>query len=192
MTNRKRKGKIFVLSSPSGGGKTSVCARIKQERFDIRYSISATTRAPREGEKNGRDYIFISRKRFKALISNKSFLEWEDNFGHMYGTPRRFVERATARGEDVILAIDVKGGMKVKKLRKDAVLVFILPPSIAMLKRRLKKRKTETTEAAARRLRVAKKELALSGKYDYAIVNDNLAKAVEAFRSIVIAERNRL
>ena len=188
----KRRGKIFVLSSPSGGGKTTVCAYLKRERFNVKYSVSATTRSPRSNEKNGRDYIFISRDKFRHLKAKNKFLEWTDNFGDLYGTPRDFVEEAISKGRDVILAIDVKGAMRIKKTRKDAVSIFLLPPSFELLKKRLKGRRTEDGRTMARRLKVAKRELGYSKRYDYAIVNNNINKAVEALRSIIIAERNRV
>lgn len=189
---KRRKGNIFVLSSPSGCGKTTVCKRLKKERFNIEYSVSATTRLPREGEKDGKDYIFLSRKKFKALFSKKSFLEWTDNFGDLYGTPKAFIDKAISKGRDVILTIDVKGAMRVKKMRRESVLVFLLPPSMALLKKRLKGRMTESRESSEKRLKRARKELAYLKRYDYAIVNDNLAKAVELLKSIIVAERNRI
>ena len=188
----KRKGRIFVLSSPSGGGKTTLCNALKKGRFAVEFSVSATTRRPRSAERNGKDYMFIEKKEFKRLLAKKEFLEWTDNFGDLYGTPKRFVLNNLAKGRDVMLAIDVKGAMRVKKIFRDAVLVFVLPPSLGLLKRRLKARKTETREAAAKRLLIAEKELACAGNNDYAIVNDDLAETVEALKSIIIAERNRI
>ena len=186
----KRRGKIFVLSSPSGGGKTTICKKLKKNSFDVTFSISATTRSPRANEKDGADYIFLSKERFKDLRAKKRFLEWTNNFGDLYGTPKGFVDKAISGGKDIILAIDVKGAMQVKRLKKDAVLIFVLPPSLKMLKRRLRNRKTETKETVTRRLRIAKRELAYRKRYDYEIVNDNLAKAVAALKAIIIAERN--
>ena len=192
MIMEKKRGRIFVISSPSGGGKTTICNRLKRGRFDVEYSVSATTRRPRSGERNGRDYIFISKDRFKSLKKKNKFLEWTNNFGDLYGTPKGFVKKAISQGRDIILSIDVKGAMQVRRLYKDAVLIFLLPPSLKLLKRRLKKRRTESRETAARRLRVARRELGYLQRYDYAIVNDSLKKAVEALRSIIIAERNRI
>lgn len=189
---KKRKGNIFVLSSPSGCGKTTVCKRLKKGRLNIQYSVSATTRLPRKGERDGKDYIFLSRKRFRALLFKKSFLEWTDNFGDLYGTPKAFIDKAISKGRDVILAIDVKGAMRVKKMRRESVLVFLLPPSMALLKKRLKGRMTESRESREKRLKRARKELAYLKRYDYAIVNDNLARAVESLKSIIVAERNRI
>jgi len=188
----KKTGRIFVISSPSGGGKTTLCGRLKKERFAISHSVSATTRQPRAGEKDGADYIFLSEKKFKRFVQEKNFLEWTDNFGKLYGTPKGFVDRALKRGEDVILPIDVKGAMRVRKLYSDAVLIFVVPPSFALLKKRLMRRKTEGREAAAKRLATAKKEMTFVKKYDYAIVNDNLKRAVGVLKSIIAAERSRV
>jgi guanylate kinase len=188
----KKAGRIFVISSPSGGGKTTLCNRLKKERFAISCSVSATTRPSRAGEKDGVDYIFLSKERFRRLVGKKKFLEWTNNFGDLYGTPRGFVDRALKRGEDVMLPIDVKGAMRVKRLYPDAVLIFVVPPSLALLKRRLMRRKTEGREAAAKRLATARKEMAYVKKYDYAIVNDNLKRAVGVLKSIIAAERSRV
>ncbi|NQT07193.1 MAG: guanylate kinase [Candidatus Omnitrophica bacterium] len=189
---KRKRGKIFVISSPSGGGKTSVCTRLKKTRFDIKYSVSATTRTPRKGEVNGRDYHFFLKARFKRLIKSGKFLEWADNFGDLYGTPKNFVLNNIKRSKDVILAIDVKGAMQVKKMYKKAVLTFLMPPSMDVLKKRLKKRKTEKGRGLARRLKVAKKELAYLKRYDYVVVNDSLVRAVETFKAIITAERNKV
>ena len=188
---KKRRGRIFIISSPSGGGKTTVCNRIKKSRFDIAYSISATTRKRRSGEQNGRDYYFLSEGEFRRLIRKKGFLEWTDNFGSLYGTPKGAVEKSIKKGRDIILSIDVKGAMRVKGMYKNAVLIFLLPPSIADLKKRLKKRKTENKKTFARRINVAKRELTYLGKYDYVVVNDTLTEAVKVLKSIIITERGK-
>ncbi len=188
----KKRGKIFVISSPSGGGKTTICKCLRESRFDVKYSISATTRQQRPGEKNGRDYIFLTEEQFKRQLEKKAFLEWEENFGDFYGTPKGYVKRVRAKGKDVILTIDVKGAMQVRKAVKDAVLIFIVPPSLKLLKERLKNRKTETRNMRERRLEAAKRELSYVKRYDYSIINDNLNKAVDTLKSIIIAERNKV
>jgi len=188
----KRNGKIFVISSPSGGGKTTICNRLKHGHFNIKYSVSATTRRRRPGESNGRDYYFLPKREFKRLIARNKFLEWTNNFGDLYGTPKDFVSKAIFNGKDIILSIDVKGAMQVKKMRKDAALIFLSPPSFKLLKNRLKARRTENKRTMSRRLKVAKKELTYLNRYDYIIVNDNLTKAVNTLKSIIIAERNRI
>lgn len=188
----KKKGKIFVISSPSGGGKTTICKRLKEQRFDIEYSISATTRRPRADEKNRRDYYFLKKEDFIRLMRRNRFLEWANNFGDLYGTPKDFVKKTISKGKDVILSIDVKGAMQVKRAYKDAILIFLSPPSMEVLKRRLKNRNTEDKGVLLKRLKVAKRELACLHRYDYVIVNDNLARAVENLKSIIIVERSRI
>ena len=158
----------------------------------MRLSVSATTRSRRKNEKHGRDYFFLDKQEFRRELAGGGFLERTDNFGDLYGTPKGFVLRAIGRGEDVLLAIDVKGASQVRKIFKDAVLVFVLPPSMGLLRKRLKARRTETKEAEARRLTMARKEIGQSKRYDYAIVNDDLKKAVETLKSIIVAERNKI
>lgn len=184
----KKRGRIFVVSSPSGGGKTTICNSLKKEGFNIKYSVSATTRQPRPNEKDGHDYRFLKREEFERLASEGKFLEWADNYGDLYGTPRDFIEETIAGGDNIILSIDVKGAMQVREISKDAVLVFLLPPSIELLEKRLKDRRTEDSKTTARRLEVAKKELECADKYDYRIVNDSLPKAVSALKSIIMKE----
>ncbi len=187
----RKRGRIFVLSSPSGGGKTTILKRLKRERFNVVYSVSATTRPPRPGERNGRDYYFLKDSQFRRLVRRKKFLEWTDNFGDLYGTPLKFVKDALSKGRDIILSIDVKGAMQVKKIYRDAVLIFLLPPSMEVLKRRLKRRKSEGRKKRIKRLEVAKKELTYLDRYNYSIVNDSLAVAANALKSIIIRERNK-
>jgi len=189
---KKRKGRIFVLSSPSGGGKTSVCEQLKKENFGVRFSVSATTRNPRANEKNGRDYIFLSEERFKKLRAQGKFLEWTYNFGDLYGTPKDFVKKIISSGMDVVLAIDVKGAMQIKKMDRSSALIFLLPPSFRLLKKRLKSRSTEDKETIAKRLKIAERELSYSKRYDYTVVNNSLREAVDTVKSIITAERNRV
>ncbi|MFH1753747.1 MAG: guanylate kinase [Candidatus Omnitrophota bacterium] len=189
---KKRRGKIFVLSSPSGGGKTSVCERLKSERLGVRYSVSATTRSPRKNEKSGRDYIFLSKDEFKKMRAKGKFLEWTNNFGDLYGTPKAFVKKTISSGKDVLLAIDVKGAMQIKKMEGSSVLMFLLPPSLRLLEKRLRGRNTEGRETIARRLRIARRELSYSKRYDYAVLNNSLRDAVDTVKAILIAERNRI
>ena len=187
----KRRGRIFIISSPSGCGKTTLLNSLKKSKFDIERSVSATTRRPRKAEKNKRDYYFLKEPDFKRLLRRGEFLEWTDNFGDLYGTPRRFVGGAISKGKDIILSIDVKGAMAVKKIYKDAVLIFLLPPSMKILEKRLKGRKSEGREMVFKRLRAAQKELSYLNRYDYKIVNANLAKAVKTLKAVITAERNR-
>ncbi len=187
----KKRGIIFVISSPSGCGKTTVCNWLKRERFDITHAISVTTRHPRHSEKNGKDYYFIDKPEFRRLVRSNRFLEWANNFGDLYGTLKGPVGKVLSSGKDVILSIDVKGAMKVRAAFKNTVLVFLLPPSIETLRKRLTKRGTERTKTLGERLKVAKREMAYLKRYDYSIVNKKLAKAVDTLKSIIIAERSK-
>ena len=188
-TGRTYKAKLFVVSAPSGCGKTTLCNKLLDDRLGLANSISMTTRKPRAGERKGADYIFSSRSRFLGMIKKKAFLEHEENFGNLYGTPKRFVEDNLSEGRNVLLSIDVKGAMKVKRAYPaDSVLIFILPPSIKTLKTRLSLRKSDSPEEMKRRLSLAKKEMAYKGRYDYRIVNDKLDDAYKALKRIVLKE----
>lgn len=185
----KKKGTLFIISAPSGSGKTTLCTRLV-ELVDILYrSISMTTRAPRPGEKDGMDYIFIEKPEFLKRQKRKEFLEWAKVFGEYYGTPKKHILHMLKRGSDVLLSIDVQGAMKIKRLGLDAVYIFILPPSLGMLKERLINRSTDSKEAIRQRLNVARKEIACSSKYDYIVVNNRLESALDNLRAIIIAER---
>jgi guanylate kinase len=153
--------------------------------------VTATTRAPRAGEVDGVDYHFWDIFSFKQQVEQDALLEWADVFGHLYGTPRRWVDDQLAEGEDVILKIDVQGGLQVKERRPDAVLIFLLPPSRAELERRLRQRLTDTEAQIARRQKDAEFELGQARQYDYLVVNDNLETAVAQVGSIIVAERCR-
>jgi len=148
-----------------------------------------TTRRPRPGEKNGADYLFVSEKYFRQAIKKKRFLEYEENFGRLYGTPKKFIEDSLAEGRSVILSIDVKGAMKVKrKCPGKCVLIFIMPPSLGVLRKRLRLRRSEDKKAILARLRLAKKEMAHKTKYDYVVVNDRLGPAYKKLKKIVASE----
>jgi guanylate kinase len=188
----KKKGRLFVISAPSGSGKTTLCERLVKRIPNIVRSISLTTRPPRIDEKDGRDYFFVTKEEFKRQIINKKFLEWAINFGYYYGTPREGVLGFLTRGTDVILAIDIKGAMKIKKLYPKGVFIFILPPSMSELKNRLKKRKTDDHLGISKRMKVAERELSYLPKYTYSVVNDNLNKAIDKLEAIVIAERCKI
>lgn len=187
----KRLGKLFVVSAPSGSGKTTLCNKLFEDGLGLINSVSMTTRPARAGEIAGVDYHFVSRKKFQQMISEGEFLEYEDNFDHLYGTPKRFIEENLKSGRDVLLSIDVKGAMKVRKVYpKHSVLIFILPPSIAALKKRLLSRKSEDKGTIEKRLAIAKKELSYKDKYDYCVVNDRLTSAYKKLREIVLSEMN--
>ncbi|MCD6267375.1 MAG: guanylate kinase, partial [Thermotogaceae bacterium] len=165
-----RRGILFVVSGPSGVGKTSMIKSIISEMEDAVFSVSCTTRPKRPGEVDGEDYFFVSEEEFKRMIEEDAFLEWARVHGYLYGTPKKFVEDTVNKGKDVILDIDVQGALSVKKKVEDAVYIFIAPPSMEDLRERLEKRKTEDKEAMERRLEDARWELQLIEEFDYLII----------------------
>ncbi len=184
------KGRLIVFSAPSGCGKGTMLREIlRDENFYI--SVSATTREPREGEVDGVDYHFISREKFQNLIDNNGMLEYAEYCDNLYGTPVKEVKEQLDKGRNVILEIEVKGAMKIRKLCPEALFIFVVPPSLKELDRRLRKRGTETEEVIIQRVERAAEEIPYAVKYDYIIVNDGLEEAVEDFRSIVRAESFR-
>ena len=185
----RKKSKLFIISAPSGCGKTTLCEIVVRRMPDIVRSVSLTTRSPRRGERDNRDYIFVSRDIFRREIKKNNILEWAINFGHYYGTPRRRVLALLKKGKDVILAIDVKGAMKVKRRYPKSVLVFIAPPSISELMKRLKKRRTDNRIEIARRIKIARRELRYLPRYDYVVINDNIKDAAHRLQAIILAER---
>ncbi|MDP2911726.1 MAG: guanylate kinase [Candidatus Omnitrophota bacterium] len=187
----KKKGKLFIISAPSGSGKTTLCAKLVESVDSLYRSISMTTRAPRPGEQDGMDYIFIEKPEFIKRQKRNEFLEWAKVFNEYYGTPKKHIMHMLKRGSDVLLSIDVQGAMKIRRLKLDAVYIFILPPSIEMLRERLINRSTDSKKAIQQRLVVAKKEITCSDKYDYIIVNNRLESALDSLRAVVVAERCR-
>ena len=184
----KKKGRIFVVSAPSGSGKTTICTRVLARIKSLASAVSATTRPPRRGEKNRKDYHYISPGSFRKKIKAKGFLEWEKNFDYYYGTPKRFVLGKLKKQKDVLLSIDVKGAMHIKKKFPESVLIFIKPPSMNELSRRLKTRNTDPNTEITKRLKIAKRELAFMSRYDHVVVNDNLRKAVNKVIDIIKKE----
>ncbi|MBN1871307.1 MAG: guanylate kinase [Candidatus Omnitrophica bacterium] len=184
-----RKGRLFIISAPSGCGKTTLCELLVKGIPRIARSVSLTTRAPRRGEEHDRDYIFVSRARFRQEIRDNNILEWAINFGHYYGTPKRRVSKLLKQGMDVILAIDVKGAMKVRRHCPGSVLIFVAPPSIKELRKRLKKRRTDDKREISKRINTAQRELEYLPKYDYVVINDNIRRAAERLKSIILTER---
>jgi guanylate kinase len=183
--------KLFVISAPSGSGKTTLCNKLLKDKLGLAQSVSMTTRTPREGEKNGSDYNFVSEKYFKAIIKKNGFLEYEENFGSLYGTPKKFIKDRLKKDLSVLLSIDVKGAMKVKKEYPDeSILIFIMPPSLDALKKRLRLRRSEDKKEISTRLKLAKKEIGFKKKYDYTVVNDRLDAAYNKLKKIVLSEIN--
>lgn len=183
---------LLVLSAPSGGGKTSIAKRLLAERTDAGYSVSATTRAMRPGERDGTDYHFLTRAAFEAKVAAGAFLEWAEYGGNLYGTLRAEVERVLASGRHVVLDVEVKGARQLRAQDLESVEVFILPPSVPVLLERLLGRQTEQSVAVARRLRHAADELNEIDGYDYVVVNDNLEHAVRQVSVILDAESLRI
>ncbi len=187
MTNND--GLLIVLSGPSGVGKGTMKHKLLADRDDIVESISVTTRAPREGEKEGESYFFKTSEAFNEMIENNLFLEYCGVFGRQYGTPKEYVMKNLKEGKDVLLEIDVQGGLKVKGSYRDAVLILVLPPRLDELVHRLEVRGTETPEEVARRYAMAKDEILQFVNYDYVVVNDNLEDACDRVREIIRVEK---
>jgi guanylate kinase len=182
---------ILVLSSPSGGGKTTIARKLVSNRRDLGYSISATTRAPRNGEREGEDYYFVPRDEFMRRVNAGAFLEWAEYSGNLYGTLRAEIDRIHSERHHAVLDIDVQGARQLRGNSAGAVEVFVLPPSGASLADRLVRRNTETAEALRRRLERAAEEMLAAGEYDYVIVNDDLEHAVQQVDAIIEAESRR-
>jgi guanylate kinase len=185
----KRNGIIFILSAPSGAGKTTLTKGLREHYPEIKLSVSCTTRARRNGELDRREYHFISEERFAAMRVKGEFAEWAKVHDYFYGTPRGPLERCLKAGQDILLDIDVQGAQKIKNIYSDAVLVFLLPPSKGELERRLRLRGTEDTAVIRRRLANAQDEIRSVIQYDYYIINRTVEEAVATLRSIIEAER---
>jgi guanylate kinase len=185
----ERKGLLLVVSGPSGAGKTTLCREIRAMMPGLRPSVSYTTRRPRPGEKNGREYFFVDSPTFGRMVEEDEFAEWAVVYGHRYGTPRKAMADMIARGIDVLLEIDVQGAMQIKARFPEAVNVYVLPPSIGELRRRLEQRAGDAPEEIARRLRRAREEVRSFRQYDYIVRNEDLKEAVKALEAIITAER---
>ena len=182
------KGKTFIISGPSGVGKSTVLKELFKDRDDLYFSVSATTRTPRPGEVDGVHYHFTNVDEFRKMISEDAFLEYAEYVGNFYGTPKMYVDDAMARGKDVILDIERQGAVQVCAKRPETVRIFIAPPSWAELERRLTARGTDTPEKIQKRLIRAQVELEMAGDYDYFVINDTVDQAVEELRAILCAE----
>lgn len=185
------KGKLFVLSGPSGVGKGTICKKLL-ENIDIDISVSATTRVPRDGEIEGVSYFFVNHDRFEEMIRNDEFLEHAEVFGNYYGTPKQKVLDKLAWGKDVLLEIDVQGAMQVKANYPESITIFVCPPSLITLKHRLAGRGTESEESLNQRIAKALTEIEMLKNYDYYIVNDELEDAVKHVKSIIYAEHHKI
>ena len=187
-----KRGLMLVLSSPSGAGKTSICKKLLQQDTSLILSVSATTRKRRPGEVEGKDYQFLSTQEFESRINKSQFLEYAKVFGNYYGTPAQLVERSLKSGVDVLFDIDWQGTQQLKaRARQDLVSVFILPPSIKELEKRLFKRAQDTSEVVANRMSKSAGEMSHYPEYDYVIINHDLDKSVQQVQSILCAERSR-
>ncbi|MBZ0155476.1 MAG: guanylate kinase [Alphaproteobacteria bacterium] len=189
---RRKRGSLFVVSAPSGAGKTSLCQRLCETVPGIRYSVSYTTREPRPGEVSGLHYHFVPVETFRAMIDRGEFVEWAEVFGNYYGTSRKRIEEMMEGGIDVILDIDVQGAKQIRKLLPGSLLIFILPPSLSVLRARLTGRKSDAEDVIGKRLAKAQDEMREYKCYDYVIVNDMFDVALRELSSVVIAERVRV
>ncbi|ASA96257.1 MULTISPECIES: guanylate kinase [Anoxybacillus] len=188
----KERGLLIVLSGPSGVGKGTVRkALFSQPDIQLQYSISVTTRKPREGEVDGVDYFFKTREQFEQMIRQNELLEWAEYVGNYYGTPIEYVEKTLQEGKDVFLEIEVQGAMQVRKVFPEALFIFLAPPSLSELRKRIEMRGTESEELIRDRLKAAKEELEMMDAYDYVVENDQVELACERIRAIVMAEHCR-
>lgn len=191
MPASRRHGTLFVVSAPSGAGKTSLCHELVARLPDVRYSVSCTTRKPRPGEVESRDYHFVDEATFRGMIKEGAFLEWAEVYGNLYGTPRAPIREWIAQGTDVLLDIDTQGALQIRRHEPDAVSIYILPPSLEALRRRLEDRRGDPPDEIARRLKKAKDEVKHYHDYMHVIVNDDFKFSVSQLEAIVLAERTR-
>ena len=186
-----KKGLLIVISGASGTGKGTVCKELLARERGVAFSVSATSRAPREGEQDGREYYFRTRVEFEAMIAEGAFLEYADVYGNYYGTPLAPIEARRSAGEDILLEIDTQGALNVMERCPDGTFIFLLPPSLEELRRRITGRGTESEESLARRLAAARDEIRLGRRYRYAVLNDTVEDAAARIQTILAAERLR-
>ncbi|MFZ5755080.1 MAG: guanylate kinase [Bacillota bacterium] len=185
------KGLLIVISGPSGVGKGTICRELFNKYDDIIYSVSTTTRKPRPGEVEGKHYFFTTEEEFQKLIAQDAFLEWAQVYGNYYGTPRQYVEEILQAGKDCILEIDIQGALQVKQKMPEGIFIFVVPPSLQELIRRITCRGTEDPSEIEKRMSQVSEEMSHLQDYDYIVVNDEVPSAVEQVRAIIVAERCR-
>ena len=188
---KRRQGILFVVSAPSGAGKTSLCQELVSRVSDLRYSVSYTTRLPRPAEIADRHYHFVDEPTFRDMIKQGAFLEWAEVYGHLYGTPRAPIKEWIAQGIDVLLDIDTQGALQIRRHEPDAVSIYILPLSLEVLRRRMEERKGDAPDEIARRLNKAREEMKHYRDYTYVVINDDFKSAARQLEAIVLAERSR-
>ena len=188
MQERKSKGCLFIISAPSGTGKTTLCRKLVSSIPNLHFSVSCTTRNPRPDEKDGTDYLFISRDVFQQMIDGGEFLEWAEVHGALYGTSKKKVRELLQAGIDVLLDIDTQGAAQIRKTKQEGVFIFILPPSLQTLKERLEMRMTDSKEQVEERLKKAVVEIKSYSQYDYVIINDTIEVAFRQLKAIVISQ----
>lgn len=188
-SSTERRGILFIISAPSGTGKTTLCKQLTANIPGLWHSISYTTRSPRAGEEHGREYFFTDEPTFQSMIDRHEFVEWARVYGHLYGTPRKTLADKIDQGIDVLLEIDVQGALQVKKKFDDAVSIFILPPSMTVLRQRLQSRASDSTEEIQRRLQKVKEEVWSYREYAYIVRNDDLTRSLRDLENIFLGER---
>jgi guanylate kinase len=191
LQEKKSKGSLFIVSAPSGAGKTTLCRMLVSSLAGLKFSVSYTTRSARPGEINDRDYTFVSREDFLKMTGAGEFIEWAEVHGELYGTSGKRVRKILDAGDDVVLDIDTQGAMQIKKKYDKGVYIFVLPPSLEALRKRLENRMTDSREEIVRRLRKAIIEIKSFREYDYVIINDVLEDALREFEAIIISQRVR-
>ncbi len=187
-----RRGLAIVVSAPSGTGKTTVSSEVLAHMPDVFHSVSVTTRPPRKQERHGKEYFFVSHEEFREQLKSGLLVEWAEVHGYLYGTPRKYLEERIQAGKDTVLDIDVQGGASLRKMFREALLIFLMPPSMAELERRLRSRSSDSDRDIAVRLQNALKEIEQHHIYDYLVVNDDVKKAARVIQSIIVAERHRM
>jgi guanylate kinase len=186
-----RRSNVFIISAPSGAGKSTLIQRLLAQNGNLLFSVSHTTRVPREGETNGVEYFFVSKEQFKKMIENNELLEWAEVHGSFYGTSKEMLSKAAAQGCDLVLDIDVQGAAKVKLLLAGAISIFILPPSFEALRERLRLRRQDTEEQIAKRIENAREEIQHCNEYDYIIINHDIDNAFDDLNCIVSSQSRR-